>query len=461
MPRLMVVEDQEMMRRSMSALLEDEGYEVASFAGPREALGEMGRFHPDVVVSDVKMPGMDGMALLAEIRQSFPLIEVVLVTAHGGVKDAVNAIKQGASDYLLKPFEPDELLVVVGKALERKRLLQEDDLRKRERGEGGVTFVGADGGLRDVSAGIREVAPTDATVLITGESGVGKEVAARVIHSLSGRASAPFVMVNCAALSAGLLESELFGHKKGAFTGADEDRVGRFELADGGTVLLDEITEIEPRLQAKLLRVLQEKEFEPVGSSKTRRVDVRIVATSNRDVEAAVENGILREDLYFRLNVFPLRLPPLREHREDIPALVEFFLREKAPSLGRAGLTLSEGASRALANYDWPGNVRELLNVLERSAVLAKGGVIEDVFLGPNLNGRKNGSNGELVLAVHSGMGLAEVERELIVRTLGRFNGSRKQTAEALGIAERTLRDKLKRMRDKGEEIPTSGGNCR
>jgi len=360
------------------------------------------------------------------------------------VETAVRAMKQGAFDYIKKPFEPEEIEMILRNAVERRALMAENEyLRARVAQERAPSLVvGVSRAMRDVMAEARKIAAvSSSTVLIYGESGTGKEVIARAIHAESPRAGKPFLAVNCAALSAGLLESELFGHEKGAFTGADRMRKGRFELAEGGTLLLDEVSEIDIGLQAKLLRVLQEREFERVGSSDTRRADVRVIATTNRDLTAAVREHKFREDLYFRLNVLPVRVPPLREHIEDIPELVEHFIEKCGRVLGKKLEGIKPHALRKLEEYHWPGNIRELENVIERAVVLASGRVIEVEDISPSLDGsRMLSAGGDMEITT-----VEEMERRLIVAALERFGWHQKRSAEVLGIGVRTLRDKMKK----------------
>ncbi|MBN1809634.1 MAG: sigma-54-dependent Fis family transcriptional regulator [Planctomycetes bacterium] len=446
MPRVMVVEDQRIMRDSIRQVLEEAGYKAPGYGRPEEALAAVTVERPDVIITDVRMPGMTGIELLKKVKEILPFVEVVVMTAYGTVKDAVSAMKEGAFDYLLKPFEPEELVLVAQKALERRRFAVDAELKKRETR---TTLVGRDSGLAKLYEQVVQIAGTGSTVFVRGESGVGKEVVAKLIHELSDRKDKPFVKVNCAALSAGLLESELFGHTKGAFTGAQADRAGRFELADGGSLLLDEVSEIPLELQAKLLRVLQEKEFERVGSSKTRRVDVRIIATSNRDVEEEVGKGRFREDLYFRLNVVPLPVPPLREHSEDIPALVDYFIERFRVEMGRKVAKPAAGVMKKLAAYGWPGNVRELANAIERALVLNPAPEIDITVDGAGV-ARKTEDPAGTVFAAREGMKLDEIERGVILSVLGSKGGHRKNTAEELGISERSLREKLKKYREAG-----------
>jgi len=388
------------------------------------------------MITDLRMPRMDGMELVRRARAAVPEMEVIVLTAHGTVETAVEAMKLGAFDYLSKPLSgPPELRLIASRALERRRLQETQQLR-RATGEASDTMVARDPAMRAVVEQLEKVAATTATVLLVGESGTGKEVAARLLHRTSPRARRPFVAVNCAAVSPQLIESELFGHEKGAFTGAVERRRGRFELADGGTLFLDEVAELPAALQAKLLRVLQERSFERVGGSRTIEVDVRLVAATNRDLEVEMQTGRFRQDLYHRLAVFPVRLPPLRERPGDVLPLAEHLLARAGRELGRPGLALSEGAQGLLRAHPWPGNVRELGNALERAAIIAGGDRIEaeHLMLGPQLPQAPAALDGSL----------KELEREAIRQALIRTDGHRKRAAERLGIGLRTLYDKIK-----------------
>jgi DNA-binding NtrC family response regulator len=417
MSKILVIDDEAILRDATAEALRRAGHTVEAFEAGRPALDAFAQGGADLILSDLKMPGMDGVAVLDEAKRLAPDVPFIIVTAHGTVETAVGAMKKGAYDFIIKPFKLDELEALVERALDHPVLVES------------AVWSAA---TRDVYQLLERSAQSDATVLISGESGTGKEVAARTLHGLSKRRAAPFLCVNCAALSAGLLESELFGHERGAFTGADRMRKGRFELADGGTLLLDEVSEIDLGLQAKLLRVLQERAFERVGSSETRRVDVRVIATTNRDLPAEVEQGRFRQDLYYRLNVLPVRLKPLRDRRDEIPMLAEHFLKKHAR-------TLSKGAMARLCGYDWPGNVRELGNVIERAAVLSPGDEITGEMIAPWLETPARAPRATV------GVALEDMERRAIEENLKANGGNREKTARVLGITSRTLRDKLKR----------------
>ena len=439
MERVLVVDDEEGIRTFIGEVLEGEGLRVSLAADGESAARMLDRESFHLMITDLKMPGLDGMSLLRKARAESPETEVVVLTAHGTVAGAVEAMKLGAFDYLDKPLSgPDELRLVASRAMERRHL-REDAQRMRAPENGEPTIVAKDRVMQAVMGQVRKVATTDATVLLLGESGTGKEVLSRVLHRESRRAAGPFVAVNCAAISDSLLESEMFGHERGAFTGAVANHRGRFELADGGTLFLDEVGELRPQLQAKLLRVLQERRFERVGGTRTIEVDVRIVAATNSDLTEAMRAGRFREDLYHRLAVFPIRIPPLRERLADIIPLADDLLARIARQLGRPSLVLDDAARARLASYAWPGNVRELGNVLERAAILAEGNMLgaDLILTGPTASASQ-ASDGSGIEK------LEDMEKEAIRRTLALTGGNRKQTAARLGIGLRTLYDKLK-----------------
>ncbi|WP_426752573.1 sigma-54-dependent transcriptional regulator [Myxococcus sp. Y35] len=445
MARILVADDEEGVRSFLAEALEFEGHTVTTAADGDEAARLMARQGVDLLLTDLRMPGMDGLSLLRKVREEQPDVEVVVLTAVGTVESAVAAMKAGAFDYLLKPVgSPAELRLTVARALERRALLNWKTEARQSAGE--VELSWGAPAMAPVVEALRKVAPTQATVLLVGESGTGKEVTARALHQWSERAEGPFVAVNCAALTETLLESELFGHEKGAFTGAVAQRRGRIELAQGGTFFLDEVGELKAELQAKLLRVLQERRFERVGGTRTLEADVRWVAATNRDLKAMMARGEFREDLYHRLAVFPIRLPSLRERREDLRPLAELLLRRIGEELGRPGLRLSPEAVARLEAFAWPGNVRELRNALERAAILADGPVVEPrhLWLDPT------GAAGPVEAPSSEGgrlpsLTLEELERRAIEQAIADEAGNRKRAAQRLGIGLRTLYDKLRR----------------
>ncbi|GAB4234440.1 MAG: sigma-54 dependent transcriptional regulator [Acidobacteriota bacterium] len=436
---VLLVDDDPAQRQFLRAALERD-YRVTAASSGEEARQLLQKQGYDLVLTDERMPGMSGLELLQWVRESTPETPVVLLTAYGSIESAVEAMRLGAADYLTKPVgSPEELRLVVSRCLRQKVLAAEKKVTQAERElEFPSDIVAASPGMRRALHLARQVAPETTTVLITGESGTGKEVVARYIHRLSPRADGPFVAVNCAALAETLLDSELFGHEKGAFTGAVQSRPGRFELAHGGSLFLDEIGEMSLALQAKLLRVLQERRFERVGGTRTLEVDVRVIAATNRDLRTAIADRTFREDLYYRLNVFAIELPPLRERREDIIPLAEHFLAVLGRRMNRPNRRFSEEARARLRAYDWPGNVRELRNAVERALIVASGDRItpEDLPLEGLSEKRSAFEPGRTTLA--------ELERQAILETLRHFGGNRRKTAEALGISLRTLHYRLR-----------------
>lgn len=451
MARILIVDDQDMMRDSLAATLAREGHEVMAATDGQSGVSKLEGTRFDLVITDLKMPKMTGIELLAEVKRLRPDTPVIVMTAFATVQTAVEAMKLGAYHYIQKPFDADEVKILVERALEHSRLRFENQALRSMADSGPRPMVGASEIMQEVRKKIELVAVRNATVLVRGESGTGKEVVARAIHLASERRDRPMLAVNCAALSENLLESELFGHEKGAFTGADRMRRGRFELADGGTLLLDEISEIAPGLQAKLLRVLQENQFERVGSSMTQQVDVRVIATTNRNLEEAVAAGKFRQDLYYRLNVVPIELPSLRNRVEDIPELSRHFLHLVAKRDKDSFRHLEPEAIRVLQRYHWPGNVRELQNIIERAVVLETApGVIRAATIEPWL---KNGESATAAVQSLAGKPLADIEKQIILSTLTQFRGHRIKTATALGIGVRTLGMKLKRWKETGEFV--------
>lgn len=488
MSRILVVDDKEMMRDSVATTLARKGHTVLTAPSGKAALQKLAERTVDCIITDLQMPEMDGVNLLTEIRKLDDALPVVLMTAYGTIETAVNAMKLGAWDYITKPFSGDAIIITVEKAVEHGRMVKENAILKAAAAPVGTTsgakvshdMVGDSAVMRAMLERLAMIADSHGTILISGESGTGKEVAARWLHEHSPRAHMPFLAINCAALSTSLLESELFGHEKGAFTGADKLRKGRFELADGGTLLLDEISEISPEIQAKLLRVLQEKAFERVGSSQCRPVDVRVIATTNRDLPAEASRGRFRQDLYFRLNVLPLVMPALRERMDDVPALAAHFLGLVAKREGKPAKSFDAEAMNLLMRYDWPGNVRELQNICERAAVLTSQQMIAAELIAPWLGhsalsvmapvaaavdgarvpARLPASMVEVIgdvppqiadarsIVCDGHITLDDIEREIIVATLGHHNGHRQRSAAALGIGVRTLGLKLKKWKE-------------
>ncbi|UUO07656.1 sigma-54 dependent transcriptional regulator [Blastopirellula sp. J2-11] len=439
---VLVVDDNARARQSIVDVLEMLGHRGAACSSAHEALKRMETIDYDAVVTDLQMPGMDGLELVQQIRRRDAHIPIVMVTAHGSVSTAVEAMRFGAADYLEKPLNADRLEAVINRVLESAA--SGDRATVATPGETNqVAMIGESRLMQQVRQQIAQVAPTDETVLIIGESGVGKELVARTIHQWSRRADRALISLNCPVLSAHLMESELFGHTRGAFTSADSARVGRFELAEQGTILLDEISEIDLSLQAKLLRVLQERCYERVGSSETLETDVRVLATSNRDLPGEVTAGRFRRDLYYRLAVVPIELPPLRQRRDDIPLLVEYFLHQTAARLEKPVFDMQAEALDLLVRHDWPGNVRELENIVTRACVLAIDGQISaDAFSSwLNCESREEACDSQ---ESQVGVKLDEMERRLISATLEHYDGHREKTAAALGISPRTLSNKLR-----------------
>jgi len=441
--RVLVVDDHAPARASICDILQRCGHETSSCSSAAEALAQLEDDSFDLVLTDLQMPGMNGLDFIRHLQQHRLGVQVVMITAHATVSSAVEAMRHGAFDYLEKPLKVDALENTVAKAITRGRLL---DGRCPLGGAAthAPVMIGSSPAMEQLRARIAQVASTDETVLITGESGTGKELVAASIHACSRRADQPLVSLNCPALSQHLMESELFGHERGAFTGADSQRTGRFELADRGTILLDEVTEIELPLQAKLLRVLQEKAIERVGSSETFHVDVRVMATSNRQLQEAIDEGSFRQDLYYRLAVVPLQVPPLRTRTGDVVELCAHFLRRAALRMQRAPRVLTASAAELMENYHWPGNVRELENLMTRASVLGEQSTISADELRPWLIDSDRHSTRLETGEVPVGLSLQEMERKLIEATLQRFGGHRAHTAKALGIGVRTLSGKLR-----------------
>jgi DNA-binding NtrC family response regulator len=442
---ILVVEDDEAMRDMLREALEDEGFAVEALGGGRAGVERVKRGGIDLVVSDVKMPDLDGLDMLREIKAVTPSPHVITITAFGSIDTAIRAVKLGAFDYITKPFELDQLVLSVEKAL-AERALRSEVARLRAEVQRSYRFdniIGRSGPMREVFELIRRLSSSSATVLVTGESGTGKELVARSIHGSSPRKGRPFVPLNCAAIPDTLLESELFGHKRGAFTDARADRAGLFVEANGGTLFLDEIAELSPSLQAKLLRALQEGEIRPLGASGAERVDVRVIAATNKELETRLKTGAFREDLFYRLNVIHIHLPPLRERAEDLLALSEHFLAASAARAGKEVRSLHESAKKALLAHTWPGNVRELENTIERAVALCEAGVIRVEDLPAAVRERRAGEPDALQTALARGLTLAEVEREFIERVLTAEGGNKTRAAQRLGLDRKTLYRKL------------------
>lgn len=441
--KVLVIDDEESMRAGCSQTLSQDGYRVQTAADGIRGLEMAQKESFDLIILDLRMPGMDGTEVLAKLKEYDPNILVIVITGYATIESAVEAMKRGAYDFLPKPFSPETLLAITRRAAQSRRLALENVCLRLELDErmGPDAVIGRCPAMMELAEWVRKVAPTDSTVLICGETGVGKELVAKAIHRHSPRRHKPFVVVDCGALVETLFESELFGHVKGSFTGAIETTYGKFELANGGTVFLDEIANVGSNMQAKLLRVIQEQEVIKVGSSQKVEVDVRIIAATNKDLAKEMSEGNFREDLFYRLNVVPIHLPPLRDRKEDIPALAQYFLEKFSEKRKRNVTGISPEAMRALEAYDWPGNVRELENAIERAVVMADGEIItpRDLLYYGTTRPLDSGSaeRGRLV----------EMEKEEIVRALKQFNGHKNKTAEYLGMNRKTLREKIRKYR--------------
>ncbi len=435
--KILIIDDDTSLRRVLEYNLQEEGYEVITAADGEAGLALFAESSPALVVTDLKMPGISGFQVLAAIKERSPATLVIVITAFGAIDTAIEAMKLGAYDYITKPFNRDQLKLVVKKALELRGLSEENRLLKEELTERAEfrNIVGISRGMEQVFAVVRKVADTDATVLITGESGTGKEMVAKSIHSLSSRRSFPFVPINCAAIPRELLESELFGHVKGAFTGAVRDKVGKFQSADGGTLFLDEVGELPVDLQPKLLRALQERIIEPVGGTTSRKLDVRIVAATNVDLETAIEEGRFREDLYYRLSIIPIHLPPLRERGDDVLLLIRHFTAKH----GGGGVTFTPRALEIMKHYPWPGNVRELENTIERLLIMRNSDSIDAEDLPGKLRGVKKGREGGVINLPAEGYSLEQLEREIVVEALDRNDWNQTAAARFLRIPRHTL----------------------
>jgi len=452
--RILVIEDEDKLRRVVQLQLQTSGYEVEQAATAEDALGLME--HVDLILTDLKLPGMSGLDFLERAHAARPGLPIVMMTAFGSVETAVEAMKKGAADFVLKPFSLDHLTAVVGKALEFQAL--RDENRRLKDALGGRyqlhNMIGSSKIMEEVFQMVLRAAPTKATVLLEGESGVGKDMIARAIHYHSPRRDKPFVKINCTAIPENLMESELFGYEKGAFTGASLAKPGKFEQADTGTVFLDEIGDVTPGVQVKLLRILQEREFERLGSNKTRHIDVRVIAATNVDLRKALEQGTFREDLFYRLNVLPIRIPSLRQRREDIPSLAVHFIRKHAAELGASELELTPDALEKLTAHSWPGNVRELENVMERSLVLAGGERLHAADVRIDSAPRAKSAGGDPGF-LPDGMTLDQYEESIIREAMRRAQGNKSMAARLLGLTRNALRYRLGQMgMDAGSDGP-------
>ncbi len=443
MKQILLVEDDEIMRITLYDRLMREKWQIDAAVNGREALSRIERTHYHLILSDIRMPGLGGMELLERARRHSPQTDIFMMTAYGSIEDAIACLRNGAADYILKPFEMDDLIIRINRIFEmqtvRARCASLEDRCRQEHQE----IIGESGAIRKIFSLINQIGPTDSTVLINGESGTGKELAANALHRASRRADKPYIRINCAAIPDGLLESEFFGHEKGAFTGAHAKKMGRFELADGGTLLLDEIGDLPLGLQAKLLRVIEEGECERLGGTRTIKVDVRLLCSTAKDLKEEADAGRFRQDLLYRLSVIPLRLPALRERIEDVPLLVNHFLHGFSRKRGMA-LSLSDEAMQCLLCYDFPGNVRELKNIIERVSVLSPGPVIIPEDMPADLRSTGPQNNGATMLLSEA---MAKAEKQYIVNALHQSGGNRTRAAGALGISRKNLWEKMKQHR--------------
>ena len=440
-PKILLVDDNESQRRVGEFWLKEEKYDVTTAGNAEEALRLAGQFRFDLVISDIKMPGLSGIELLARLREETPGVPVILVTAYGTVNDAVTAMKYGAFDYVLKPLTSEAFKIAVTKALEHAQLVSENQYLRAfaEKTSKFETLIGHSKKMVELFEMAAQVAQRDSTVLITGESGTGKELLAKAIHLNSPRRRGPFVVVNCGAIPESLIESELFGHKRGSFTGAIADKVGKFEAANGGSVFVDEVSELKPGLQVRLLRVIQEREVDKIGETRTIKVDVRIIAATNRNLSNMIEDGSFRDDLYYRLSVVKIQVPPLRDRREDIPLLVEHFLRRFSDRYELPARNFHQQALEMLESYNWPGNVRELENVIESAVVMSKKEELTGEDLPENIRGQDRRIAKIYLDIPDSGISLEEVEKELLLKALEKAEWNQSKAARYLDITRKTL----------------------
>lgn len=454
--KILIVDDEMLVRNFLAETLKRKGLDIVTAENGQKAFSILKDSSFDMVITDMKMPDITGIDILRKVKELAPNTIVVVITAYGSIENAVEAMRLGAFNYLIKPFSPDTIEAIIEKAKEHVSLVEENQYLRQQISTGGGRnlqhVIGESPAMKAILSDVERVAKSNASVFITGESGTGKEVIAQAIHSKSLRFNKPFIKVNCAAVPETLIESEFFGHEKGAFTGANARRLGRFELANGGTLLLDEVTEIPQALQAKLLRVIQEQEFERVGGTKPVKVDVRLISTSNRAIKEAIAQKILREDLYYRLNVVPIYLPPLRERREDILPLAEYFLQKMCQENHKEAKKLDHEAKKKLMDYHWPGNTRELANIIERAVVMDSNSFIapehlyldrKETLLEPEKHIDIPAPSSSVSYNLPVGLTLQELEKRLIIETLEANRNNRTKTAETLGISIRTLRNKL------------------
>src|SRR5438132_2190645 len=447
--RILVVDDDASTREVFGELLQRWGYDVEQTSDGHNALKLISELHPDVIISDLVMPKLDGLALTRALREESPETPVIIITGKGSIDAAVEAVREGVFDFVEKPLDPARLKVILQRALEKRETEHEMHVLRRRLGQvdAGVGLIGQSPAMRRVMDLVAKVAPSKASVVIGGQSGTGKEMVARAVHQLSPRRDKAFIAINCSAIPAGLMESEMFGHERGAFTGADQRRLGAWELADGGTLFLDEIGDLPIELQAKFLRVLEDERLRRLGGKSEISVDVRVISASNRDLKEEIKAGRFREDLYFRLNVFQIPLSPLKERRDDIPLLVQHFIDRFGREGGKKLAGETPQAMKILCEYGWPGNIRELRNTLERAVILCGGGIIDVEHLPAEL---AVGGGESAYLKLPFGLPLREVEKEYILSSLGRMQNNKARTAQALGISEKTLYNKLYRYSGKG-----------
>ena len=461
---VVVIDDEEEMGNILTRILNMEGYHITSFTNPVKALEYIGKYQPDVVLTDIRMPEMSGMEVLAKVKENFPDIAVIIMTAYATIEGAIKSMKDGAFHYVTKPFNTEELVANLEKALEMRRLQQETASFSEQikRAYADISLVGDSVSMNKVKEILEKIATTDSSVLINGESGTGKELAAKFIHKASHRSDKRFVPIDCACIPENLLESELFGYERGAFTGAEKTKLGLIEMAHGGTLFLDEIGELPLALQAKLLRVLQEHQIQRVGGLKQIQVDIRLLAATNRDLADAIKDGFFRQDLFYRLNVIKIKMPPLREREGDIPILADYFIKKIGERLHKQNISISSAAMNLLKEYNWPGNVRELENVIERMLVLLEGKTIKAEDIPPDIRGgirietgTESGSGREVPIEYRKAR--EQFESEYIRELLEKTGGSVSQAARLSGISRRNLYDKMDKLHIQTDEFKNQG----